>query len=323
MNKIDFLSEDNFKEVMDSENLRWREAHVKQEQFASFDKVKINYYCAIPDEPKGLIVFVHGFCEFFGKYYEYVWYLYRAGYAVYFPEQRGHGYSEGKCKEPDVVFIDDYDTYAKDLKCFMDKVVVPAAGSLKKLVIAHSMGGAVATLFLEKYPEYFDGAVLTSPMLKMKNNTSPVLIKLLAIYSLLFGKRRSIAPGQSHFDNKPVFETSSALSRARYDYMFEMRRKDWHYQTYGASIGWALASFAVTDKIMKGAPLLRLPITVFTAGQDHLIDPEGYTEFKKLVPRAEFIHYEKSRHEIFNADDETRKQYFSDVLSTLESYVVS
>ena len=41
----------------------------------------------------------------------------------------------------------------------------------KKMVLyAHSMGGAIGALVLEQYPELFDCAVLTSPMLKMKFN---------------------------------------------------------------------------------------------------------------------------------------------------------
>ena len=320
MDRIDFLGEDDFLKVMETENLQWQKECTIQGDFSSFDGVKLNYYKAVPDAPKAAVVMIHGFCEFWGKYHEYAWYLYRAGFAVYFLEQRGHGYSEGKNKEPDVVFIDSYDTYVEDLKYFLDKVIVPETAGLKKLLLAHSMGGAVSTLFLERHPEYFEGAILSSPMLKMKNNTSPVLILFLKVYATLFGKLRELAPGQKRFDPTPVYENSSTLSRARYEYMFEMRKKDWHYQTYGAAIGWALQSLKVNGLIMKNASALKLPITVFTAGNDHLIDSEGYEMFGKLVPQAKFRRFENSRHEIFNADDESRKQYFSEIIETLNTY---
>ena len=180
------------------------------------------------------------------------------------------------------------------------------------------MGGAVGTLYLEMYPGFFDSAILSSPMFKMKNNTSPILIAALKVFSFLFGKRKLLAPGQRRFDAKPVFETSSAMSKPRYDYMFNMRLKDEHYQTYGASIGWALASLRTNKLIMKNADRLNIPITVFTAGNDHLIDPEGYEQFKKLVPSAKFISFDNSRHEIFNADENSRKAYFSAVLNILD-----
>ena len=75
----------------------------------------------------------------------------------------------------------------------------------------------------------------------------------------------------------------------------------------------------VTNKvIMKNADKLQIPITVFTAGNDHLIDPEGYRQFEKLVPSAKFINFDESKHEIFNAKENIRKEYFSDVLEILE-----
>ena len=318
MAKIELLGEDNFISTMNTENKAWRREHVSQGVFNSFDGTKMNYYYAIPDSAKRAIVIVHGFCEFWAKFHEYAWYLYEAGYAVFFMEQRGHGYSGGKLKAPDIVYIDNYNTYVEDLHVFVEKIVVPNASSMKKTILAHSMGGAVSTLFLEKYPQYFDSAILSSPMLKMKNNTSPILIKLLGIYAFLFGKKKALAPGQKRFDRKPVFETSSAMSKPRYDYMFERRLKDEHYQTYGASIGWALASLKTNKVIMKNADKLQIPITVFTAGNDHLIDPEGYRQFEKLVPSAKFINFDESKHEIFNAKENIRKEYFSDVLEILE-----
>jgi lysophospholipase len=321
MNRIEFLGEDNFTEIMKNDNLDWQKTCTRQGNFQSWDGTTINYYCAIPQNPKAVVTILHGFCEFWGKYHEYAWYLYRAGYAVYFHEQRGHGYSGGKTREPDVVYIDDYETYVQDFKCFLDKVVLPESGDTRKLLLAHSMGGAVAALFLEEYQDYFDAAILSSPMLKMKNNTSPALIKILRVYSKVFHKRKKIAPGQRHFDGVSVFESSSTLSRSRYDYMFEMRKNDWHYQTYGASIGWALASLKATERLMKRAHQIKIPITVFTAGDDHLIDPEGYEQFKKLVPQAVFITFDNSRHEIFNSDESSRKKYFTDVLETLDGYL--
>ena len=319
--QISFLGEADFLPAMEGENQAWREESVKSGDLKTADGLSLRYYYAIPEDPKAAVTVIHGFCEFFVKYHELAWYLYRAGFAVFFLEQRGHGYSEGKLPEPDVVYIDRYATYTADQKQFLDEVVFPKTEGLKQLLFAHSMGGAVGTLFLETFPQYFEAAVLSSPMLRMKaGHYPPPVVAMMKLYGTLSGKMKKSAPGQHHFTGVPTFETSSCLSKARYDYQFRARLSDTHYQMYGTSFSWALASLAATHRILKKAGVIKIPVTLLTAGDDHLIDPEGYRIFLEKVPQTKRIHYETSRHELFNADDGSRKAYLSDLLEALNGY---
>ena len=317
MNGITFLGEDDFIEAMNSDNKKWRDEKVRQGTLKTKDGINLNYYYAKNDEAKGVVIFVHGFCEFWGKYHEYAWYVYRAGYSFYFLEQRGFGLSEGKTDDPDIVYIDDFNTYVADLKLFLDEVMLPASKGLKKVLIAHSMGGAVSALFLGKHEGYFDSAILSTPMLKMKNDTPLFLVKLLNIYAKLFNKKKDPAPGQSRFSSEPDYEDSCSLSRARFDYVFEMRLNDERYQTNGASLGWALAAFKSHRQILRYASNIKLPVTILTAGLDTLIDDEGYKKFALKVPQTEFIPFNNSKHEIFNAADKDRIGFFKEVLKRL------
>lgn len=317
--QIHFLGEEDFLPVMATENKAWREACVTSGYFKTYDGKNMHYYIAKPEHPKAAVVIVHGFCEFWGKYHEMAWYYYQAGYAVYFMEQRGHGYSEGKLPEVDVVHIDSYDVYVEDFKSFLDQIVLPDTEGLKKVLFAHSMGGAVSALFLEKYPQYFDSAILSSPMWKMKaGEYSKSVVLCIRLLSKIAGKYRKIAPGQKRFDGIRVFETSSTLSKPRYDYLFDLRLEDEHYQTYGASLGWALASMDATRKLRKHADRMQGKIYLMTAGQDHLVDPAGYDEVLQRNPKIKRRDYASSRHEIFNATVDTRLRYYQDVLQSLE-----
>ena len=315
---IRLLGEDDFLPAIENEIKNWRKEQVRQGSLTSFDGTILNYYFAVPQTPKAAVVIVHGMAEFFAKYHEYAWYLYQAGYSVFFMEQRGHGYSEGKMKVHDLIYVDDYDTYVKDLRCFTENVVDKEAAGLNKLLIAHSMGGAVATRYLEKYPDYFKKAVLSSPMIKMKSgNLSPFVVKHLWVYSRIFFKTKIIAPNQKHFNPETPIETSSAKSVPRFEYQLSLRRKDEHYQACAATFGWALASIKVHDDILKNAKKITTPIAMMTAGDDHLINPEGYREIREILPDIKVYNYPDSRHEIFNAGEETRKQYYRDVLTEL------
>ncbi len=322
MRDVKFLGEDDFLSAMETENKLWRTKYVTRGQLKGPDGTDFNYYIANPKgEPRASITLVHGLDEFFGKYHEYIWYLTQAGYKVFFMEQRGHGYSGGKNIETDTVYIDSYDTYVNDLRSFVERVVLKGSRKMKRVLIAHSMGGAVAARFLELYPKYFSAAILSSPMLKMKaDGMTPPVVAILKAYAIVFCKMRKLAPKQTHFNPNTEFEKSSALSRPRFEYQLKMRLKDEHYQTAGATFGWAFASLKVNKDIMKNTRTLTMPIYIMTAGNDHLIDPEGYQEFHRLVPGQKIYHYENSKHEIFNADEASRKAYFNDVLTILEDY---
>ncbi|MCR5403209.1 MAG: alpha/beta hydrolase [Butyrivibrio sp.] len=321
MTDIKFLGEENFLAIMETKNKAFIKSEVKHQSFTSFDGTRLCCYIASPDSPKGAVVFLHGFGEFFGKFREYVWYLFQAGYKVFFLEHRGHGSSEGKLPEHDVVYIDSFDTYVEDLHMFIEKEVLPASEHLDLLMIAHSMGGCIGTLFLEKYPDYFKAAILSSPMFRLRAiNYPPIFCIFAGLYTKLTGKSKNIAPGQPHFNPYKDFENSSARSKARFDYQLAQRREDKNNQTTGASISWALAAMIAIDKAIRNATLIHIPVTVMTAGDDHLIDPAGYELFKKYCKSARFHHYENSRHELFNSDDESRKCYFADVIETLDNY---
>ncbi|MCR4734802.1 MAG: lysophospholipase [Treponema sp.] len=317
--KIEFLGEDDFLSCMNGENKVWRENHVKNGNFSTRDGIKLNYYKAENPNAKAAIVIVHGYCEFFGKYHEFAWYLWQAGYTVYFLEQRCHGYSQGKLAEADVIHIDSFKSYAQDLHEFMQKVVEKETSSLPLLLFANSMGGAVSSVFLEEYPDIFKAAILSSPMLKLKTgNMKAFMLKLVKLYMILTHKQKSLCPGQHHFNPKPDFANSSTLSEVRFNYLFNQRLEDSHYQTAGASLGWVMAAVDVSKIILKNADKIKIPIVLMQAGMDSLVEPEGFDAFMSKVPQAKKFFYENSKHEIFNAGSEVRKQYFKDVLEQFD-----
>ena len=318
MEQIRFLGEEGFLAAMEEENKKWRKQYVTRGSLRSFDGAKLNYYVASPENPIASVTLVHGLGEFWGKYHEYAWYLFQAGYKVIFVEHRGHGYSEGKVSDPQLIHIENYNTYVEDFLSFTESVVVPESAGLDMMLIAHSMGGAIATLFMEKHPQYYSRAILSSPMLKIQvSSNSPLVALTISLGNIFFRRSKHIAPNQKRFSPNAPFETSNAASRPRFEYQLRLRRKDEHYQTSAATIGWVLASIRVHREIFRRISNLKVPVDLFTAGKDHLIDPAGYDMFKEKLPGTRIHAYNESRHEIFNADEASRKRYYTEVLEVL------
>ena len=317
-----FLGEEDFLPAMEGPCREWRESCVKDGYFESFDGAKIHYYHAMPKDPKASITIVPGFCEFYGKYHELTWYFYQAGYAFFFIENRGHGYSARMCDEMDIVHVDEFMTYAKDLKEFLDQVVIPGSRDLKKILWAHSMGGGISTLFLETWPDAFDAGILNAPMLKAKGIKSPEETAERRREMEEEHTEKELGPGQKHFSAEPNFEGSSTQSGPRFDYVFKQRLADPHYQTKGGSTLWCIEISEVHETIMKNASKVKLPLVINTAGLDHLIDPEGYREFRERATcNPTFRSYEDAKHELIAAKEEVRKTYLNDLFATLEEFV--
>ena len=324
---IKLIKDVDYDEYMENENPRWRSEYVKQGDFSSFDGLNLRYYHASQGEgkePKGCIVMLHGYCGFWGKFHEVAHFFWQAGFDVFFLEQRGHGYSGRQIDDKDMVHVIDYADYIADVKTFMDKIVIPSAGKLPKIIYAHSMGGAIAALFLEEHPEYFDAAVLSSPMFSIKTGSTPsIAVKLLCAKIRLLHQENLAFPGGKRFDGIPSFETSSARSGKRYNYIFNQRLADEHYHTYMMSNGWGAASFKATARLLRRASKVKTPVLLLTAGNDALVNMSGHEKFAKRASNVQHINYEDSKHEIYNDVDEVREKYFNDIFTFIMSYAVN
>lgn len=280
------------------------------------DGMSIAYRCySLPDAGK-CVVISHGFCEFAEKYNEVAYRFLQEGYSVYVPEHRGHGYSGREVDDPELVHVQSYDSYVTDFARFVETVVSPREEY--RIVFAHSMGGAIAILALERYPQLFEAAVLSAPMCAMQTGKYlRFAARLLAEFCCLAGKGKCFATlaGQQGFSETPQFEGSSCLSRERYDYMFQKRLLEEHYRTYGGSYAWVRAGLRASRKLMRKENLAKIktPVLLFAAGYDHMVDNDAIERFAELTDRTELIFMPDSRHEIFNADERTRTKYYDEI----------
>ncbi len=319
LDKVQLIDEESYAYTMKTEVEPYLERKGREDFVFTADDRKLHYEAYERTLSRGSIVILHGFTESAEKFREAAYYFFKAGYSVFSLDMEGHGKSHRSSSKKEKVEIDSFDTYAKDLNFFIERVVVPHSGNGKIHIYSHSMGSTVALLYLMKYPFAVKKAVLSSPMI-CGNMGMPVAVAG-AVAKLLcaIGGKGIPAPGRCVFDENQTVENSDAASKARFDYYHAKRKAEPLYQTSGPSFGWVKASLEARDRILsdEGIKALRTELLIFRPEQDRQL-LHSYTE--KFAEKADvkIKEVKNSRHEIFMSENRVLEWYFEQVLEFFE-----
>ena len=281
--------------------------------FKSFDGNEIHYEKYLIPDAEGTVVIAHGFTESAEKFREMSFCFLTMKFNVFAIDHRGHGRSWRKYPDqPQLVCIDRFETYVKDLYALVKTVVKPAVPQDKPLFLyAHSMGGAIAAQFLQTYPGVFDKAVLSAPMIQAQMPMSPGLAAAIMQAATVFGQGDKPVFAHGPYDPTATYEKSHDTSKARFDYYHEKRNNEPLLQTNMASNRWVRESARVVRKNLDPARCRNItcPLLLCQPAEDTSVVSEKENEFVSLLPDGRLIQFPNSRHEIFMSVDSTMILY--------------
>ena len=265
------------------------------------------------------VVMSHGFSENTEKIKEVIYYMVEKGYRVYAVDHRGHGRSLRESHHPNLVNLHSFDDYVEDLHQFVS-LIVKTDTTLPLYIWGHSMGGGIAAAYIEKYPNDFKKAVLSSPMLKIKLPLPEPVTRAFAGAVCLIGKSDTFGPGQSGYKGYENFEGSSSSNEARFNYYQKKKYEHPEFQISANSYGWIYHSIAAIAKVRskRACGKITIPMLVLRCAQDALIDPTGLDQFVRNTANARIVDFDNSRHEIYNSDDNVIAAYYDTIFSFLE-----
>ena len=279
--------------------------------------------CAVftADHAAGTVLLVHGFTENYYKYSELIFSLLHEGFSVLAYDQRGHGKSWRKAGLSDTgdTHVDHFSDYIADLETVCDQLLP----DLPKpwMVFGHSMGGAVVSLFLEKHPEVFSRAVLSSPMIAPNLSGVPYPVAAGICHTARFlgkGARRMFISKPYH--GPEDFTTSCATDPVRFAWYDQVKVSHPEYQNSSPTYTWTLEAMRVTKRILaEGAPeSIQCPVILFSADQDFSVLPEPQKQFIARVKGGKRIFVPGSRHEIFRSANDVLFPWWHTVLTFLK-----
>ncbi|MBY6187532.1 alpha/beta fold hydrolase [Marinobacter hydrocarbonoclasticus] len=287
---------------MSIEAIIWQQA--EQGQFIGVDGVPIHYAVLRHPNERGAIALCTGRVETYLKYHELVEQLYGLGFSLYLWDHRGQGLSGRLLSNHHIGHVRRFDDYVADMHQLYQTLIAPA-GHQHIALLGHSMGGAIATAYMTRYPTHFQAAALSAPMYGIVLPAPKWLLQ--PTVSLMAALRpEQYIPGGS--DYEPVrFEENEltgdpvryAKFRALYDAWPEVQLGD-------PSLNWLKEALKQIDQLARDS--VTTPILVMQAGDDAIVDNAAQNAFCDRQPQHQLQRFHGARHEILLEQDEIRTQ---------------
>lgn len=189
------------------------------------------------------------------------------------------------------------------------------------MIFGHSMGGAVASLFLERHPDIFSRAALCAPMIEANLGSIPrPVVKAMCHCFKFFGLRKKRVFVSNPYTGPENFDTSCATGRERFDWYDKLKQNHREYWNNGPTYAWTLEAIRVNKWLLApGAPeKIACPVRLYSADHDHSVMAEPQKQFISRVKQGERIFVKDSRHEIYRSTDEVLFPWWHDVLTFLK-----
>lgn len=258
------------------------------------------------------LLIVHGFTEFSEKYTEQIHLFLETGFNVFIYDQRGHGFSGREVADPRLVHLEQFGDYAKDLHAVVEQQVVPHGKGLPLFLFSHSMGGAVAALYLMDHPERVQKAILSSPMVRPLTMGVPrnIVLKAIRYYARKNGWDSKF-PFSPEFTDTPDFNAAPDASYERFKANLDIRIRNPQYQSSSATNRWMFEALTVERTLMgKQSKRLQTPILLISAGQDKIVCNKAQRKFAQRLPNCRFEQLAEAKHTVFAGKPETLQRYY-------------
>ncbi len=264
--------------------------------------------------PKGTIVICFGFSEACEKFHEMAYYIHKEGYQAVIWDHRGHGKSLREVDNPQLIHVERFSDYVEDMHRIIQETALPKAQEKPLYLYAHSMGGCIGTLYLEKHPEIFKKAVLNTPMYGLNSGVPDFSAKLLCLAAMLIGKKKKKLFSMEGFDPWEPFEGCGCDSKARHTYYQKCKRENIEYQMSAGTYGWLFEAINAGKRaiLASHAAKIDIPVLLFQATEDDYVRAAEQDLFLSRVKNGRKV-IVKSRHEISRSVNETLEPYLAEI----------
>ncbi|MCK6265736.1 alpha/beta fold hydrolase [Vibrio sp. ZSDE26] len=245
------------------------------------------YWCKITD-PKHTkaIVVVNGRIESAWKYQELFHDLFYQGYDIYSFDHRGQGMSDRLIENKEMGYVEQFDDYIDDMALIVDSFSLD--NYEKRFLLAHSMGGAIATRYIQTQSDHpFDAIALSAPMFGVNMSTllRPIAIPFAQVMSMASAQPR-YAPGQQGYYPKPFDVNPLTQSKSRYHWFRDLYEDKPELKLGGPSHHWVGQGLMAAKQCIQQTRQIKLPLLLLQAGEESIVDNNAQIRFIKKLARS-------------------------------------
>lgn len=287
------------------DNWRWGE-------MVNRDDHPLRYGTAPLENPAAHVVYVQGRGESAEMTFELARDFNRLGLSYSVFDRRGQGLSGRFLSDTFKQHSQGFDPDVRDLIQFVRDVVAPSDDA-PIIVLGHSTGATISLLAAHDAPEYFKGLVLAAPLLGISEGAARDKESIWAKLPLpQFLREHYIPHGNAAWDRS---DPSHRLNPGDYSsHPVRSRLHDhWMQANEGLRVasptmGWfqdicrALVKFRSPGYMRD----IRIPVRIFTAGQDVKVNNHYALDAASQLPDAVLTHFGKAKHDMLQEIDAFR-----------------
>ncbi|MES1202084.1 MAG: alpha/beta hydrolase [Pseudomonadota bacterium] len=258
---------------------------------------------------RGSVIVAPGRTEFIEKYFEVIRELQGRGFAVFCIDWRGQGLSGRETSDPLKGHFTSFDDPVNDLATALRLLAVKLPRP--HIALAHSMGAAITLRALQTRRVDLEAAVFTAPMWGIQGLND--LAKNYVRFMTSIGAGQNFAPGvektwkRENFKRNPVTSDKERHARGQ-----GLIAEEPALAIAGPTIAWVAAAAEMTEGFVQPSALahLKLPILVFTAGKEQLVDNASHDAVTALLVNSRRVIIPEAKHEILMETDDIRVQFW-------------
>ena len=235
---------------------------------------------------------------------------------------------------------DRYETYLADAEVFIREVVkLDEQEDAQKILLAHSMGGAIGTLYLQRHPLQFDKAVFSAPLIRLPSNVDNRLIRAgnrakitLApdacagiftdcLWTSEFQEEIDVCTIDAEAAKASLIDPETT-SRYSHDAKKVAEIECWISSNRpavpslglgGPTSGWLRATYDATDRLNAKKLDLQTPLLIIGGGQDRTVSNVGQADFCDVDnPQCCRIEFADAGHELLIESELLKKRFFKE-----------